>query len=47
MQFFDLSITSYNLRNKNLLRLPKANTSQYGTDELCFEESIIWNTVPN
>ena len=47
MQFFDLNITSYNLRNKNLLRLPKANTSQYCTDALCFEESIIWNTVPN
>ena len=47
MQFFDLNITPYNLRNNNLLRLPKANASQYGTEALCFEESIIWNTVPN
>ena len=31
----------------NLLRLPKTNTSRYGTQALCFKESIIWNTVSN
>ena len=46
-EFFDLKATLYGLRNNNLLRLPKTNTSRYGTEARCFEGSIIWNTVPN
>ena len=46
-EFFDLKLTPYSLRNHNLLRLPKTNTSQDGTKALCFKGSIIWNTVPN
>ena len=45
--FFDLKVTPYSLRNNNILRLPKTNTSQYGTEALCFKGSILWNTVPN
>ena len=40
-EFFDLKITPYSLRNNNLLRLPKTNTSRYGTEALCFKGSII------
>ena len=46
-EFFDLKVTPYSLRNNNLLRLPKTNTSRYGTEALCFKGRIIWNTVPN
>ena len=46
-EFFDLKFTPYNLRNNSLLKLPKTNTSRYGTQALCFKGSIIWNTVPN
>ena len=46
-EFFDLKVTPYSLRNNNILRLPKANTSRYGTEVLCFKGSIIWSTVPN
>ena len=46
-EFFDLKVTPYSLRNNNLLRPPKTNTSRYGTEALCFKGSIIWNTVPN
>ena len=46
-EFFDLKVTPYSLRNNNILRLPKTNTSRYGTEALCFKGSIIWNTVPN
>ena len=46
-EFFDLKVTPYSLRNNNLLRLPKTNTSRYDTEALCFKGSIIWNTVPN
>ena len=41
-EFFDLKVTPYSLRNNNLLRLPKTNTSRYGTEALCFKESIIY-----
>ena len=33
-EFFDLKVTPYSLRNNNLLRLPKTNTSPYGTEAL-------------
>ena len=46
-EFFDLKATLYGLRKNNLLRLPKTNTSRYGTEAPCFKGSIIWNTVPN
>ena len=46
-EFFDLKVTPYSLRNNNMLRLPKTNTSRYGTEAICFKGSIIWNTVPN
>ena len=46
-EFFDLKVTPYSLRNINLLRLLKTNTSRYGTETLCFKGSIIWSTTPN
>ena len=39
-EFFDLKGTPYSLRNNNLLRLPKTNTSRYGKEALCFEIDI-------
>ena len=46
-EFFDLKVTPYSLRNNNLLRLPKTNTSRYGTEALCSKGTIIWNAVLN
>ena len=46
-EFFDLKATPYSLRNNSLLRLPKTNTSRYGTQARCFKGCIIWKTVPN
>ena len=40
-EFFDLKVTPYSLRNNNILRLPKTNTSRYGTETLSFKGSII------
>ena len=45
--FFDLKNTRYDLRSKQLLKLPKTSTSRYGTQSLCFKGNLIWNTVPN
>ena len=33
-QLFDLKVTLYSLRNNNLMKLPKTNTSRYGTQAL-------------
>ena len=33
-EFFGLKVTPYSLRNINLLRLPKTNTTRYGTQAL-------------
>ena len=46
-EFFDLKVTPYSLRESKLLRLPKTNTSQCGTQALSSKGSIIWNTVLN
>ena len=40
-EFFDLKITPYNLRNNNIITLPKTNASRYGPEALCFKGSII------
>ena len=45
--FFDLENTRYDLRSKQLLKLPETSTSRYGTQALCFKGSLIWNTVPS
>ena len=45
--FFDFKNTRYDLRSKQLLKLPETSTSRYGTQALCFKGSLIWNTVPN
>ena len=39
--------TQYDLRSKQLLKLPETSTSRYGTQAPCFKGSLIWNTVPN
>ena len=36
-EFFDLKVTPYSLQNNSLTRLPKTNTSRYGTQTLCFK----------
>ena len=43
-EVFGLKVTPYSLRNNNILRLPKTNTLQYGTEALGVKGSIIWNT---
>ena len=45
--FFDLKNTRYDLRSKQLMKLPETSTSRYGTQALCFKGSLIWNTTPN
>ena len=39
--------TQHNLRNTNLLTLPKVKTVKYGKNSLLFEGVKIWNHLPN
>ena len=45
--FFDLTNIRYDLRSKQLLKLPETRTSRYGTQALSFKGSLIWNMVPS
>ena len=38
-EFFDLKVTPSSLRNKNLLKLPKTNTSRYSTQAVHLDET--------
>ena len=37
----------YTLRNQNLLSLPSAKSSRFGTQSFLFRGSLIWNTLPD
>ena len=44
---FETKCIPYNLRNKMLINLPKAESTTFGTNSLVFKGSLIWNTLPN
>ena len=37
----------YNLRRGNLLSLPRATTTSFGTSSFIFRGSLLWNSLPN
>ena len=45
-EFYNLNFTPYNLRMKQLVKLPKTITSKYGIQALCFKKSLLWKMVP-
>ena len=45
--FYPRAETQHNLRNTNLLTLPKVKTVKYGKNSLLFEGVKIWNHLPN
>ena len=44
--FFNLKNTWYDLRNRQLFKLPETSTSRYA-EGVCFKGSLIWNMVPS
>ena len=44
--FFDLKNIRYDLRIKQMLKLPETSTSRYCTQALRFKGSLIWDMVP-
>ena len=45
-EFYNLNLTPYNLRMKQLVKLPKTITSKYGIQALCLKKSLLWKMVP-
>ena len=37
----------YNLQNSNLLKIPQANSSTYGTHSVFFQGCMFWNSLPD
>ena len=44
-EFHEKKYVAYDLRTKNLCKLPKAKTISYGVESLSFRGSFLWNTL--
>ena len=44
-EFHEKKYVAYDLRKKNLCKLPKAKTISYGAESLSFRGSFFWNTL--
>ena len=44
-EFHEKKYVAYDLRKKNLCKLPKAKTISYGVESLSFRGSFLWNTL--
>ena len=45
--FFERKHLTYELRNKNLLQLPKRSANKIGANSLIFKGALLWNTLPD
>ena len=37
----------YNLRTRDLLQIPAANSTTFGIDSIKFRGSLLWNSIPD
>ena len=44
-EFHEKKYVAYDLRKKNLCKLPKTKTISYGVESLSFRGSFLWNTL--
>ena len=44
-EFHEEKVVKYDLRTKNLCRLPKTQTTKFGIESLSFRGSLLWNTL--
>ena len=45
LEFHEKKCVKYDLRKKNLCKLPKANTISHGVESISFKGSFLWNTL--
>ena len=46
-ELFERKEVNYNLRNKDLLRIPKFQTITYGANSISYRGSYLWNSLPD
>ena len=46
-ELFERKEVNYNLRNKDLLRIPKFQTITYGANSISYRGSYLWNSIPD
>ena len=46
-ELFERKEVNYNLRNKDLLRIPKFQTITYGANSISYRGSYLWNGIPD
>ena len=46
-ELFERKEVNYNLRNKDLLRIPKFQTITYGANSISYRGSYLWNSMPD
>ena len=44
-EFFTKRVVQYNLRTKELYKLPSVNSESYGLNSLSFRGSLLWNSI--
>ena len=44
-EFHERKVVKYDLRTKNLCRLPKTRTTKFGIESLSFRGSVLWNSL--
>ena len=44
-EFHERKVVKYDLRTKNLCRLPKTRTTKFGIESLSFRGSLLWNSL--
>ena len=44
-EFHEKKHVAYDLRKKNLCKLPRVNTTSFGVESLSFRGSFLWNTL--
>ena len=45
LEFHEKKHVTYNLRTKNLCKLPQTKTEGFGQESLSFRGSCVWNTL--
>ena len=46
-EFFERNQSNYNLRNKDLLQIPRFQTITYGANSITYRGSYLWNSIPD
>ena len=46
-EYFIRKDVKYNLKTRDLLQIPAANSTKFGIDSIKFQGSLLWNSIPD